>query len=284
MNKKAKYLLLLPITMITSCGYSLSYIVEGNLYNSPVFSENYYQHWDNELKNSSLKSNNDVSSNAITSYQDIGNVDPNFAIDNPYKYVDEYGMEYRMNKLDESFNYGVQSKLFDGRVFCERYFQRSRVQTDENGFSVRFAKESDELHYFAMQFKATTDNALDCYPVNSNEISIYDPLDHNVHDNALRHDSHVNMTISLYCKNGSIIEKHQFNSTIDFNGTTNDGDYYVFYAFDLEGYNLSRLVGFSVEYTVQDDLIDWNKNKGLETEIDYALFIYEVFLPYTYWH
>ena len=38
--KYKKFLLLLPMIALTSCGYSLSYLVEGNKYNSPVFKEN----------------------------------------------------------------------------------------------------------------------------------------------------------------------------------------------------------------------------------------------------
>ena len=49
------------------------------------------------------------------------------------------------------------------------------------------------------------------------------------------------------------------------------------------------MIGFSVSLkNIQDDLILNNEGKSIDgklvEKIDYALFIYEVFLPYTYWH
>ena len=65
MNKKMKYLLLLPLTTIVSCGYSSSYLVEGNKYTSAKFSENYYTHWDNELKSAHKNEVIDVTNEAL---------------------------------------------------------------------------------------------------------------------------------------------------------------------------------------------------------------------------
>ena len=76
--------------------------------------------------------------------------------------------------------------------------------------------------------------------------------------------------------------------TIDSNNT-NNGSYYIFYGFDLKEYDLSRMVGFSITFdNLNDELITWNTNKKIGetpvTEIDYAMFAYEVFVPHTYWH
>ena len=150
-----------------------------------------------------------------------------------------------------------------------------------NGFSVRFAKESDDLHYFAMQFKASTNNQFDCYPVNSDTISLATDGDH---DSLLTHASAIELTVSIYVKTNKGIVAHPYVSTIEFpNHSTNNGGYYVFYAFSLEDEELSRAVGVSFTFTYEDELIEWNKTKGIDN-IDYALFLYEMFLPYTYWH
>lgn len=271
--KHKKYLLLLPIVALTSCGYSLDYIVEGNKYNSPVFSENYYRHWDNELKNAKQGQLVNVD-NYITSFSDLFKLDA--SVYDKYAVADEYGDEYKMNLVDDMFNYGYQSKLFDGQVQCLGYYQLARVQIDESGFSMRFSKEGGELDYFAMQFKATTDNTATCYKLNSDELAQKDA--------DMFHDSIVNLTISLYTKNdNNEIIKNDFNVEVDFlNNTTNYGSYYKFLAFSIKDYNLSRLVGLSFTYVVDDELINWNKTKGVD--IDYSLMLYEVFLPYTSWH
>lgn len=271
--KHKKYLLLLPVAALTSCGYSLDYIVEGNKYNSPIFAENYYCHWDNELKNAKQGQNVDVE-DYITSFSDLFKIDAN--VFDEYAVADEYGQDYKMNAVDDMFNYGYQSKLFDGQVQCLGYYQLARVQIDGNGFSMRFSKEGNGLDYFAIQFKATTDNTATCYKLNSDELA--------ERDSDMFHNSVVYLTVSLYTKNdNNEIEKNNFNVEVDFNNnTTNYGSHYKFLAFSIKEYNLSRLVGISFTYTVDDELINWNKTKGVD--IDYSLMLYELFLPYTNWH
>lgn len=277
MKNKFKLLILLALPSLASCGgFSLDYIVEGNKYNSPVFTENYYEHWDNELKNAQEVVSIDVTDKKITSFADVGIIDQNILLKTDYTLRD-YSSEYNLMRSDQSFYYGVQSKLFDGEAYCDGYYQKHRVQTNQNGFSVRFSKESDELTYFAMQFKATTNNQLKYYLPSDGEYDVRN-------DHALFHNSVIELTIGLYTKNESEIENHSFKSEITFdNNHTNDGSYYVFYAFDLKEYELSRLVGVSVTFDIiSDELVDYNKTKGVD--IDYALFVYEIFLPYTYWH
>ena len=276
MNKHNKYLLFIPLIFLTSCGAYKDYLVPGNKYNSPVFVENYYTHWDNELKNATKVESKDVTDSKITKFSDLGDIDPNIAAGVVhYGDAEEYGLDYKMNNLDDSFNYGYQSKLFDGRVICGGLYQLSRIQTMDKGFSIRFAKESDELHYFAMQFKTTTDNTKQTYILNEDTIA--------TSDSQLFHNSTIDLKITLYVRDNNRIVGHPYVSTIEYiNNETNHGSSYTFFAFSLENEELSRLIGVSVEYEYSDPLIDWNKTKGVD--IDYALFLYEMFLPYTYWH
>ena len=287
MKNKFKYLALLPVIASISCGYSASYLVPGDQYNSPIFANNYYRHWDAELKNATKVAAKDVNDSKIVNFNDLDKIDPNFALPGAPDSAEKYGVEYKMNSVDDMFNYGYQSKLFDGQMVCgaqdghlQYAYQLGRVQIDSNGFSVRFSKESSELHYFAMQFKASTDNTVDCYPVNSDDISEYGSAGH---DNKLFHNSTVEMTVTLYTKTNKGIVGHPYTSTIEFDHNhTNDGHFYIFYAFSLEDEELTRLVGASVTYTVEDELIEWNKQKDID--IDHALFLYEMFFPYTYWN
>ena len=281
MKLSKKYLLLLPLVTLTSCGYALNYIVEGNKYNSAVFKENYYQEFDPSLKNAVQGIQMEVT-DFIEDINDIAKVDYDFISKKVDR--DQYGQDYRMSNLDNSFNYGVQSKLFDGQMVCggqnnhpERAYQLARVQTDKNGFSIRFSKESSELNYYALQFKATTDNTVKCYKVNSDEYA--------KNDQEQQHNSTVTITSSFYTKDGDIIKKNDFTSTILFDGkSTNDGTFYKFYAFNFKALDmsLSRVIGFSISYEFDDELINWNKTKGID--IDYSLMLYELFLPGTTWN
>ena len=273
MKINKKLLLALSIFSLTSCGFSTNYLVPGNKYNSPIFADNFYRHWDDELKNAEQGLNIDVST-YYTKFADLYRIDANM-ISKSYTIADDYGADYKMNKVDDMFNYGYQSKLFDGQVQCLGYYQLARVQTDYNGFSIRFEKESDELDYFAMQFKATTDNTVDCYKVGSEEKS--------QSDYDMFHNSTVHLNMSFYTKDdNNVIKRNTFKTDVIFNNnSTNMGNHYVFLSYSLKDYHLSRVMGLSVTYTFEDELIDWNKEKGID--IDYSLMIYEMFMPYTSW-
>ena len=276
MNKSKRYLLFIPLIFLTSCGAYKDYLVPGNKYNSPVFVENYYTHWDKELKNATKVASKDVTDVSITKFGDLGNIDPNIASGVVrYSDAEEYGADYKMNNIDDSFNYGYQSKLFDGRVICGGLYQLSRVQTKDSGFSIRFSKESSALHYFAMQFKSTTDNTKQTYVLNQDYYATT--------DSELFHNSTIELTVTLYQRTNNGIVAHPYVATIEYtHEDTNNGGKYTFFAFSLEDEALSRIIGVSVSYTFEDPLINWNKTKGVD--IDYALFLYEMFLPYTSWH
>ena len=272
----------MPAMFLCSCGFNSTYLVEGNRYNSPVFAENYYTYWDEELKNAAPGLTKDVE--AIEDFNHLYTIDQNVIEDlstlkQKYMFADDYAEDYKMNDVDELFNYGYQSKLFDGQVQCLGYYQLARVQIYESGFSMRFSKESSELSYFAMQFKATTDNTVSCYPIDSDVIS--DASDMN-HDVKLFHSSTIKLNVGIYTKDGNDIKKNTFSSIV-VNENTNRGSSYIFHAFDLKEYNLSRCVGLSVEYEiVEDKLVSQNKEKGIN--LDYSLMLYEMFLPYTSWN
>ena len=284
MKSKLKYLLILPVIGLTSCGYSLGYLVKGNRYISTDFQENYYREWNKELKSAAVKSTTDVTGDKIMSFSELGKIDPNYYVDPHFSDDETYGQNYKMSDVDESFKYGYQSKLFDGRVICGGLYQRSRVQTDHTGFSVRFAKESNDLTYFAFQYKTTTDNSVNVYPVGENQTLDELGLEGNARDKKQFHNSSFTLNIGVYTKDGDQIVKNEFTSYIEYlNEETNNGNKYTFFAFDLSQYNLSRCVGISISYdNLNDDLVNWNQSKGVS--VTHALFVYEVFLPYTVWH
>lgn len=306
MKHKIKYLLLLPIiATLASCGgYSLEYIVEGDRYLSPDFNKNYYEHWDNEFIDAfksptrSFDLNDTDKYKSIMSFKDIADIDPSLAL-STYSDAEEFGEDYKLNKVDDCFNYGVQSKLFDGISFCRSRYQRVRVQARKKGFSVRLSKESDELDYFAIHFKATTNNQIGCYMCKDYPERGKNKGDKCTVDDDYFHNSSFDLTISLYCKDDdNKIVNYSFVKTITFeNNTTNNGREanYKFFAFKAseldigkeETFTISRMIGFSVTFdNLNDELITYNRDeKSVDiSEDDYALFIYEVFMPHTYWH
>lgn len=299
MNKKIKYLLLMPLTAIVSCGYSSSYLIEGDKYVSSNFKENYYTHWDDELKAIKPVKEIDVTDKQIIAEMNYGyepsllngieEIDPNFFDKAPD--VDEYGEQFKMNDLDDSFKYGYQSKLFDGQMVCggqnnrPEYAQaKGRVQIGESGISIRFSKESSDLHYFALQFKASTDNTRPAYKEDGNPAN---------NDYDLMHESKIRIKTIIYTKTLTQIEAYSFISDVELIGTvrqagvdrykTNNGHVYNFLAFDLEQYELSRCVGVSIQFEVVEDAL-LTKNKELGNDMTYALFLYEIFFPYTSWN
>lgn len=287
--KVKKFLLFLPLVSLASCGYSLSYLVEGNKYNSPIYKENYYRYWDPTYKVAKKGVEKTLNENEfIAKFKDLYKYDARL-INKSDLYGDiDYGQEYKMNLVDNQFKYGYQSKLFDGQVVCGGYYQLSRIQIDEKGFSGSFEKESSELSYFALQFKSTTDSKLPCLRLDETgpeNVRVHNDPMHGDGEASLYHTSVINLTIGLYTKNlNNELVRNSYTAVIT-NERTNDGSAYIFFAFDLREEHLSRMVGFSISYTVQDDLIDHNKNvPGTPESLDYALFLYEMFLPYTSWN
>ena len=287
---KRRYLFILPIIALTSCGYSLEYLVKGDKYVSAVFKENYYTHWDNELKNPSseiVKAVDDDHQMRIisecTPHLPFDLVGLDQFDDQYFGHIptdEQFASTHRLINYDDSFNYGVQSKLFDGQVKCHGNLHRARVQTNKQGFSVRFSKESDELKYLAAQFRVTTDNTVACYNMDD-DVSTSEPR--RQADEALFHNSTLSLKLSVFTKEGNAIVKHAYTVDIVYNNKeTNDGNYYTFQLISFEGENLSRAVGLSVEYEVNDELINKNAAEGID--IDYAVMMYEMYLPYTTWH
>ena len=289
---KRKYLLILPIIALTSCGYSLEYLVKGDKYVSAIFSENYYTHWDNELKNpysEVTKEMDDTNSMVIiadsTPHLPFDLVGLDQFDDQYFQHIptdEAFASTHRLINYDDSFNYGVQSKLFDGQVKCHGNLHRARVQANKNGFSVRFSKESDELKYFACEYRVTTDNTVACYNMDDDpETSV----PRRQPDEALFHNSTLSLKLSIYTREGNAIVKHSYTRDIVYDHKeTNDGNYYTFELISLEHEGLTRAIGLSMEFDVSDELIDKNKNAPEHIDIDYAVMMYEMFLPYTTWH
>ena len=176
-----------------------------------------------------------------------------------------YGPTKRLSLLDNSFRYGVTSKLFDGQLLCHAKYELARVQIDEKGFGMVFDKETPELDYFAVNLKGSIDHTNETYP-------------------NLAHTQKVKLNVSFYCKNDRGYDKKTFSHELDV--IANRGDAYTFFGFKVNPDEVSRVQGISVTYEqISDNL---NKNyQGQDLEevrnLSKALLHYEIFLPNTTW-
>lgn len=288
-----KLLLIAHSLILTSCGYGLKEVYNGIPYNSSVFSENYYKVWDkrinpfvsgnsiNETKEEyELTEEND---NVFISIQDntFKECDDKWATydyehDREYDDMPEgavmYGPTVAMINLDNSFRYGVVSKLFDGQMFCNGDFQRSRTQVEPtnenegNGFGALLSKECAEAKYFMMNFK--------CAVVKANG----DTVDSN-------RLSELELKIGFYLKNTNGYTYVPLTYHID-DVPTNSGDShtsssYRCFGFSLENIPHERLIGFSIQY---EKISDNYSETHPEEETLHAMMLYEVSFPYSTWH
>lgn len=294
-----KLFLLIPTLLLTSCGYGLKEVYDGVPYNSPVFEENYFDVWHDKINPSHKK----YSVNKIEEEHTIGEddlpftsledenfklLDPNF-INYEYTYdivkpegdKKAYGPSVKLSGYDNSFKYGVSSKLFDGQMFCNGHYQNARTQirpASENshgGFGLLFAKECSNASYFMMNFKCSliTDKNQNLGYVESN----------------------IKFKISFYLRNGDGYTQVPLYYSIN-NVPTNSGDDHFLPPFAQRedmyvclGFNLknnayiptSRLCGISIEYEL---LSDTYSPSHPDENISHAVMLYEISFPYTSWN
>ena len=300
-----KLLLIAPSILLTSCGYGLKEVYEGVPYNSSVFSENYYNVWNDSINphNASNKITDKKEAKALSTESDLVFTkmsDVNFReCDDKWssysyeydknRYPEDnsllrYGPTVKMDALDSSFKYGVASKMFDGQMFCNGDHQRSRIQVEptnqgENkGFGVLFSKETNDAKYMMMNFKCSV-----VYEDNQNLSRCYSDLD---------------LTVGLYLKNDTGYTYIPLTYSVD-KVPTNSGDYridiaerynnYVCFGFNLKNINTERLVGFSVQYQYKgiylyNEHTETYLNYDLEDNKLHSMMLYEVSFPNTTWH
>ena len=155
MNKR-RLLLLLPIIALASCAKTERLYSE-NEYNSPNFDDNYYVEWEGVDKlnvvesvtyqftpYSSMKNEIFIGGEPVANYTWSGNES------------EQFGYNNNLSKTEKKFSYGVTSKLFDGRVRCEGYYQKSRVQIDKSGFGMFFPKALKSTRYLGFACRGGT--------------------------------------------------------------------------------------------------------------------------------
>lgn len=294
-----KILLIAPSMLLTACGYGLKEVYNGIPYNSTVFQENYFNVWNDKINPNKEGSKITETKDAValsleehkvfTKISDVNfrNCDDEWA-SYAYEYdkdnkpkdasLKPYGPAVAMTKLDDSFKYGIVSKLFDGQMFCNGDFQKSRTQVEPlnqgqgKGFGVLLSKETNDTSYFMMNFKCSV-----VYEDNQELGKFYTDM---------------NLKLGLYMKNDNgysylpltySVEKAPTNS-----GDGNRSENYVCFGFSLEKFDTKRLIGFSIQYEYGSFYTKDNENNyhpyTFPQDFMHAMMLYEVSFPKTKWH
>ena len=296
-----KILIFASALLLSACGYGLKEAYQGVPYNSTNFVENYYNVWNSAI-------NPYAEDNKITKTEELRVIDesnkPFYSIDDAnfheldsnwvdYVYTYDkvlptdgtkaYGPTVKLSNYDDSFKYGLTSKMFDGQMFCNGDFANARTQIESvnedssKGFGVLFSKECNDASYVMLNFKCsfvTETNQNLPSKTAGGEKSEFDLMINFV----LKNDSGY-----TYVPTTSHIKDVPTNSGDDHSAPPFSGRIgaYVCYGFSLEGLNLNRLIGFTVQYRrVSDTLSPYYT----EEKTYHAIMLYEVSFPYTTWH
>lgn len=120
---KRKYLAVLGISLLLiGCDKTEDLYIR-NVYNSPIFEENYYTDYDGlDIANFTKKT--DVTSNGLAA-------------------ITSKDVKENMSSRNPEYAKGILSKLYDGRLDCGGYYQLSRVQLKREGFGTRLPEALD---------------------------------------------------------------------------------------------------------------------------------------------
>lgn len=278
MKKKNLFLSFLVFTL-TSCSKT-NLLYKEDAYNSPIFDENYYTERE-DIDSLALATTRTAPIVFWDSQDGLGAINQGDHNREKRPWIsseksEEFGYHNNLSGIEKSFNYGILSKLFDGRVRCEGYYQKSRVQLNKTGFAMYFPKSLVSANYiaFACRGGTTLNVPLGFGPYFNSESS----------NQALS----MNFTLSFYIhiSNSSEYEKvvyplNNVNIQVDNHGSTN-----LVY-FSLMPNELTGAVAMSLEWNSNDprleeyNLTDDYTNK----EKDHlALMLYEVFIGESIWY
>jgi hypothetical protein len=125
------------LAILTACGQDVAQVYERNLYHTQDFASNYYQ---NTLLSTTLGS--DFYSNeapAIISINSnaIRRTIPQSSSD---IFGNQFALDQKMSRLMPSLGYGIESKLFDGILYCTdaQRLSKSRLQLLPSGMGYAF--------------------------------------------------------------------------------------------------------------------------------------------------
>ena len=189
---------------------------------------------------------------------------------------DGYGPYNALIHKNLGFSYGYVSKLYDGRIKCDGFTVKSRVQLDKEGYATYFPKALSTYKYFGFAIRGGTD----CERSFS---SVGFPL-LDIHVSFIKHDT----VTGVYSK---------FNFEIhDQEIMTNNGgltDYLFFYFDDVLkptfGDNWNTILKDTIAMSMSFDLKEARyanlvMNRNDTENKHFAAMLYEVLFPNSTWY
>lgn len=279
MKRKILLLTLIPLAL-AGCSKT-DELYRKSQYNSANFDENYYTNWDgvDQIEIANTKNYNaqykvqrsNVNSGVID--LKIGSQDYN---ENKNVYIDKYsetkekefGYNHALSKTADNkvFKYGVTSKLFDGRVWCELQYQLSRVQLDKSGFAMKFNKYLLDAKYLAFSLRGGTDF------LDSEEFG--------------RHDIQIDFTWSFYRQYDDKYEKINYvfkDLVIPVDNSNETAFVYCGPGFMDFVDEIAGSLAFSIEWSCKDLPENVTDDYTVKEKHHLSLMLYELFIGESVW-
>ncbi len=307
--KTKKFIIATLPLLLASCAKT-NELYKPTDYNNTDFDLNYYTEQNNVDKvdvvsSKTFEANSDVVylSNPLSSNEKINGLkgdDQYISIDGEKKILDwrsdvpivdvktGYGPTKCLSEIDKSFADGYLSKLYDGRVRCDGYYQLSRVQLTQSGYSAFFPKELVSAKYFAISMYNRTSPSLDG-AFNNTYLDMDFELSFYQHTSVSNQYNKYTVKIT--------------NLAVPVN-TGSETSLMVFYFSDVLGSDyqkyLEGVTAMSLSYKknsifakdsiaqtkLKEDIAQYGEpsaNKDEESNVHVALMLYEVLLPDSNW-
>jgi len=264
--------ILLPLIAITLCGcYKTDKLYKPNAYNSPYFYSNYYLKED--TRDFQISREIVETPMELHSYDGLKYLHEFDVKGLKWEYADskEQLWSYNNNlaRVDDSFKLGAISKLYDGRVRCEGYYQKSRAQLDKVGFSAKLPLKMKHCDYFAFSCRGGT-----------------------TLENPLMEELYYNFTISFYTigEQGMYV-KHIYKLddllvNTDNQSRTNLVSFYIDQDKVDNKFRLEDTVAYEIRWECADpklELHNLTDDRNVKEKDHLALMLYEVFLGNSVW-
>jgi hypothetical protein len=246
-TKHNKWPLTLSTIFLTACGADVASVYSRSLYHTNLFNQNHYV--DTVLTTTFAAEKITQTSSVINFETDDVNQEVPTNIDDVNG--DAFAFNNKLSLALPSLNYGIESKLFDGILYCTdaQRLSKSRLQLLPTGMGYRFSKPilSSPSNTVGLFMKAGADT-----------------------DGGASHISSLVVHLSLYQIDGDGYEKIDLNIPID---NLVPSFYPGFYQVSLPEGLLENTIGFGFRYTIVSPI----PSNDLQTLT--GIFLYEVLFP-----
>lgn len=248
MNKTPiKWPLILSTFFLTACGADVVSVYPRSLYHTNIFEQNHYV--DTVLSTTFANANITRTSSELTF--EVDEVNQVIPTSNEDANGDAYALNNKLSLALPSLNYGIESKLFDGILYCTdaQRLSKSRLQLLPTGMGYRFDIPilTSDTNTIGLFMKAGADT-----------------------DGGASHITSLIVHLSLFKMDGEGYEKIDLNIAINNLVTS---FYPGFYQVSLPEGLLENTIGFGFRYTIVNPI----PSNDLQTLT--GIFLYEVLFP-----